>query len=103
MGQQLMASFREIPLLNPEIPFSLAQVIASLVLEVPKKASEMGPPKSLDLQQSIREGRDQYTSLTLLSPALEKIPKKQVTVTQEARIDFLSAVKSREGTLAQTA
>lgn len=49
VGQQLMASFREIPLLNPEIPFSPAHIIASLVLEVPRKASEMGPSKSLDL------------------------------------------------------
>lgn len=55
VGQQLMTSFREIPLLNPEIPFSPAQVIASLVLEVPRKASELGPPKSLDFQQGIRE------------------------------------------------
>lgn len=50
--RQLWGGF---PLLNPEIPFSPAQVVTSLVLEVPKKKPlRRGSLNVWDLAQGIR-------------------------------------------------
>lgn len=56
-------------------------MVTSLVLEAPKKTAEMGYPKCLRPRTGYKrkEGGDQCATLKLLSPALEKVPKKQVT------------------------